>query len=70
MITNDFTNRYVWGITMTGLLTLQEQSDLPTLNGLVWRLILFTIWTCSLQEVTNLSTFNGLTCWANGFAGS
>ena len=70
MITNDFTNRYVWGITMTGLLTLQEQSDLPTLNGLVWWLILFTIWTCSLQEVTNLSTFNGLTCWANGFTDS
>ena len=70
MITNNFTNRYVWGITTTGLLTLQDKSDLPTLNGLVWRLILFTIWTCSLQEVTNLSTLNGLTCWANGFTDS
>ena len=38
---------------MAGLLTLQEQSNLPILNGLVW-LILFTIrtfWLCILQEL-------------------
>ena len=34
-----FTTTDSW---MKGLLTLREQSDLPTLNGLVWWLILFT----------------------------
>ena len=51
---------------MTDLLTLWEQSDLPTCNGLVWWPILFTIWTFrlrSLQELIDLLTFNGLTCW-------
>ena len=51
---------------MTGLLTLQKQSDLPTLNGLTWWLILFTIWTFrlrTLQEYIDLLTYNGLRCW-------
>ena len=46
-----FTTTDSW---MTDLHTLQEQSDLPTLNGLVWWLTLFTIWTfqlCTLQEL-------------------
>ena len=50
---------------MTGLLTLREQSDLPTLSGLVWWLIIFTIrtfWLHTLQELIDLLTFNGLTC--------
>ena len=34
-----FTTTDSW---MTGLLTLREQSDLPTLNDLVWWLIIFT----------------------------
>ena len=40
---------------MRGLLTLREQSDLPTLNGLVWWLTLFMIWTFRLRTC--------LTCW-------
>ena len=52
-------------LQLTGLLTLQEQSDLPTLSGLVWWLILFTIWTFrlrTLQEFIDLMIFNGSTC--------
>ena len=56
---------------MAGLLTLREQSYLPTLSGLVWWLILFTIWTVwlrTLQELMNLLTVNGLTCWGTTLA--
>ena len=53
-------------LQMTALLTLREQSDLPTLNGLVWWLTLFTIWKFRLrtsQKLIDLLTFNGLMCW-------
>ena len=58
----------------TGLLTLQEQSDLPTLSGLVWRLILlqYEHFICKNSQIyqhlmvrrveqTGLMTVNGLT---------
>ena len=58
----------------TGLLTLQEQSDLPTLSGLVWRLILlrYEHFLCKNSQIyqhlmvwrveqTGLMTVNGLT---------
>ena len=48
---------------MTGLVTLQEKVDLPSINGLIWRLIPFTIWTFwlrTLQEFIDLMAFKGL----------
>ena len=53
-------------LQITSLLTLREQSDLPTLNDLVWWLMLFTKWILrlrTLQELINLRTFNSLACW-------
>ena len=53
-------------LQISGLLILQEPSELPKFSRLMWRLILFTIWTfrlSTLQEFIDLLTFNGLTNW-------
>ena len=44
---------------MTGLLTLREQSDLPTLNGLVW-LILFYDKSISIAYITRTHRFTNI----------